>query len=53
MIYLDYQVFILNMPEIDGVENGERMWKHSPKSWGMPKYVMRKWLIWLDSNAVL
>ena len=35
IICLDYQVFILNMLEIDGVENGERMWKYSPKSWGM------------------
>ena len=35
IICLDYQMFILNMPEIYGVENGERMWKHSPKSWGM------------------
>lgn len=34
-MYVDYQVFILNMPEIDGVENEESMWKHSPKSWGM------------------
>jgi hypothetical protein len=23
------------MPEIDGVENEESMWKHSPQSWGM------------------
>ena len=23
------------MPEIDGVENEESMWKYSPKSWGM------------------
>ena len=35
MICLDYQVFMSSMPRVDGVENGERMWKHSPKSWGI------------------
>ena len=41
------------VPKMNSVENEERMWKHSQKSWGMPKYVMRKWSIWLNSNAVL
>ena len=35
MIWIDYQVFMLCMPKIDGGENEESMWKHSPKSWGM------------------
>ena len=35
MICLDYQVFMSSMSRVDGVENGERMWKHSPKSWGI------------------
>ena len=39
MIQIDYQAFILCIPKVDGVENEECMWKHSPKSWGMPKYV--------------
>ena len=32
MIWLDYQMFMLCVPEVDGVENEERMWKHTPKS---------------------
>ena len=32
---VDYQVFMSSMSRVDGVENGERMWKHSPKSWGI------------------
>ena len=32
MIWLDYQVFMLCVPEVDGEENKESMWKHSPKS---------------------
>ena len=35
MIWIDYQVFMLYIPKVDGVENEESMWKHSPKSWGM------------------
>lgn len=41
------------LPKMNSVENEDALWKHSPKSWGMPKYVMRKWSIWQDSNAVL
>ena len=32
---VDYQVFMSSVPRVDGVENGERMWNYSPKSWGM------------------
>ena len=32
---VDYQVFIIYAPKVDGVENEESMWKHSTKSWGM------------------
>ena len=32
---VDYQVFMSSMSRVDGVENGERMWKHSPQSWGI------------------
>ena len=35
MIYVDYQVIMPCVPKVDGVENEESMWKHSPKSWGM------------------
>ena len=35
MIWVDYQIFTFCIPKIDGVENEESMWKHSPKSWGM------------------
>ena len=28
MIWLDYQVLMLCVPKVDGVENEERMWKH-------------------------
>ena len=31
---VDYQVFMSSMSRVDGVENGERMWKHSPKKLG-------------------
>ena len=31
----DYQMFMFFVPKVDGVENEESMWKHSPKSWGM------------------
>lgn len=32
MIWLDYQMFMFCVPKVDGVENEESMWKHSPKS---------------------
>lgn len=32
---IDYQVFMSSVPRVDGVENGERMWNYSPKSWGI------------------
>ena len=32
---VDYQAFMSPMPRVDGVENGERMWNYSPKSWGI------------------
>ena len=32
MMWIDYQVFMLCIPKVDGVENEESMWKHSPKS---------------------
>ena len=32
MIYVDYQMIMLYMPKIDGGENEESMWKHSPKT---------------------
>ena len=35
MIWVDYQVFILCVPKVDGVEYEESLWKHSPKRWGM------------------
>ena len=35
MICVDYQIFTFCVPKVDGVENEESMWKHSPKSWGM------------------
>ena len=35
MIWVDYQIFTFCVPKVDGVENEESMWKHSPKSWGM------------------
>ena len=34
MIYVDYQVIIPCVPKVDGVENEESLWKHSPKNWG-------------------
>ena len=35
MICVDYQMIMLCVPKVDGVENEESMWKHSPKNWGM------------------
>ncbi len=36
IICVDYQMFMFFfVPKVDGVENEESMWKHSPKSWGM------------------
>ena len=35
MILVDCQVIMLCVPKVDGVENEESMWKHSPKNWGM------------------
>ena len=32
MICVDYQVFMFCSSKVDGVENEESMWKHSPKS---------------------
>ncbi len=32
MILVDCQVIMLCVPKVDGVENEESMWKHSPKS---------------------
>ena len=32
MIWLDYQVIMLCVSKVDGVENEERMWKHSLKA---------------------
>ena len=32
MICVDYQVFMFCASKVDGVENEESMWKHSPKS---------------------
>lgn len=53
MIRVDYQIIMRIVLGLGGVEYEERMWKHSPKSWGMPKYVMRKWSIWQDLDAIL
>lgn len=41
------------LSKMNSVENEDALWKHSPKSWGMPKYVMRKWSIWQDLDAIL
>ena len=41
---------MLCVSKVDGVENEECMWKHSPKSWGMPKYVLLQCIS--DSNSV-
>ena len=35
MICVDYQIIMRCVPKVDGVENEESMWKHSPKNWGM------------------
>ena len=32
MLCFDYQVIMSCVPNVDGVENEESMWKHSPKS---------------------
>ena len=32
MIWVDYQIFTFCVPKVDGVENEESMWKHSPKT---------------------
>ena len=32
VIYVDYQVFTFCVSNVDGVENEERMWKHSLKA---------------------
>ncbi len=32
MTWVDNQVFMFCVPKVDGVENEESMWKHSPKS---------------------
>ena len=32
MICIDYQMIMLCVSKVDGVENEESMWKHSPKS---------------------
>ena len=32
MICVDYQVFMFCASKVDGVENEESIWKHSPKS---------------------
>ena len=50
MIWVDYQTFTFCIPKVDGVENEESMWKHSPKSWGMPKCVLFQCVS--DSNSV-
>lgn len=34
MICIDCQVFMFCASKVDGVENEESMWKHSPKNWG-------------------
>ena len=41
-IYVDYQVFMSPMSRVDGVENGERMWKHSSKvgECKVPNYII-------------
>ena len=31
MIWVDYQVIMFCVPKVDGVENEESLWKHSPK----------------------
>ena len=31
MICIDYQMFMFCASKVDGVENKESMWKHSPK----------------------
>ena len=35
IIWADYQVFMLCVQKVDGVENEEYLWKHSPKRLGM------------------
>ena len=35
IICVDYQMIMSCVPKVDGVENEESLWKHSPKNWGM------------------
>ena len=35
MIRVDYQIIMRIVLGLEGVENEESMWKHSPKNWGM------------------
>ena len=35
MIWVDYQIIMRFVLEIEDVENEESLWKHSPKNWGM------------------
>ena len=35
MMWVDYQIVMRFMLELEGVENEESLWKHSPKNWGM------------------
>lgn len=39
---VDYQAFMPSMSRVDGVENGERMWKHSSKvgECKVPNYII-------------
>ena len=50
MIRVDYQIIMRIVLGLEGVENEESMWKHSPKSWGMPKCVLLQCVS--DSNSV-
>ena len=35
MICVDYRIIMRCASKVDGVENEESLWKHSPKNWGM------------------
>ena len=35
MIWVDNQIIMRFVLELEGVENEESLWKHSPKNWGM------------------
>ena len=35
MLCVDYQIIMRFILELEGVENEESLWKHSPKNWGM------------------